>query len=111
MAGVKMSEEDHLENASSHIQSVYRKYKLAALSFGSDVSVHPTDVKYIGFRVNNRRMANFRLRRSAKVNQMCLVGVSRSESRLRNREDLGNIIHAEGRSSWWRLIQRTPLLI
>jgi hypothetical protein len=36
------------------------------------------------------------LRRSAKVNQTCLVGVSRSESRLRNREDLGNIIHAEG---------------
>ena len=28
-----------------------------------------------------------RLLRSAKVNQMCLVGVSRSESRLRNRED------------------------
>jgi len=27
---------------------------------------------------------------------MSLVGVSRSESRLRNREDLGNIIHAEG---------------
>jgi len=27
---------------------------------------------------------------------MCLVGVSRSESRLSNREDLGNIIHAEG---------------
>jgi hypothetical protein len=27
---------------------------------------------------------------------MCLVGVRRSESRLRNRKDLGNIIHAEG---------------
>jgi hypothetical protein len=26
---------------------------------------------------------------------MCLVGVSRSESRLRNSEDPGNIIHAD----------------
>jgi predicted transport protein len=61
MSSVKNTEADHLNKASSSIQSIYHRYKNAIVQFGGDMTVHPTEKKYIGFRVNNRRMANFHI--------------------------------------------------
>jgi len=65
---IRLSEADHLSKASAYIQSIYSRYKREIMQFGNDVSIRPTEKKYIGFLANGRRMANFHIgRQSFKI--------------------------------------------
>lgn len=101
MSRVKNSEADHLSNASTHIQSIYERYKKAILQFGNDVSIHPTEKKYIGFRVNNRRMANFHIgKQSFKIWFNLRPGTLRDPRRLTRQTDKGHTIRIESETNF-----------
>lgn len=58
---LQKGEADHLSKASSNTNALYHRYREAILKFGEDVTINPTEKKYIGFRVNDRRFAAFRI--------------------------------------------------
>lgn len=51
----------HLSKANPNITALYHRYREAILKFGDGVTINPTVKKYIGFRVNDRRFANFHI--------------------------------------------------
>jgi len=96
MATIKQSQADHLSNTSNYIQSVYQRYKKSVLESAIDVSIHPTEKKYIGFRVNDRRMANFHMgRQSFKIWFNVKPGTLRDPKRLTRRTDKGHTIRID----------------
>jgi predicted transport protein len=92
----RMSESDHLSKASANIQSIYHRYKQAVMQFGSYVSIHPTEKKYIGFRVNARRMANFHIgKQSFKIWLNVKPGTLNDPRKLTRQTEAGHTIRIE----------------
>lgn len=101
MSGIKNSEADHLSNTSVYIQSMYERYRKAILQFGNDVSIRPTEKKYIGFRVNGRRMANFHIgKQSFKIWFNVKPGTMRDSRRLTRQTDKGYTIRVEDETNF-----------
>lgn len=101
MSQIKRSEADHLQNASHYVQAIYQRYKKAILEFGGDVSIHPTEKKYIGFLVNERRMANFHIgKESFKIWLNVTPGTLRDIKRLTRQTKQGHTLRIEDDSNF-----------
>lgn len=87
------TEADHLSKASQNTKALYYKYKEAILKFGNDVTINPTEKKYIGFRVNDRRFANFHIHPSHfKIWLRIKPGTIYDPNRLTNQTETGHTI-------------------
>ena len=58
---LQQGEADHVSKASPNTRALYHRYREAVLTFGEDVTINPTETKYIGFRVNDLRFATFHI--------------------------------------------------
>jgi predicted transport protein len=100
MSSSKVSEANHLSKASANIQSLYHRYKKAVMQFGSGVSIHPTAKKYIGFLVNDRRMANFHIgKQSFKIWLNIKPGTIDDPRNLTRQTEAGHTIRIEDDSN------------
>src|SRR5215471_3838894 len=98
---IRLSEADHLSKASAYIQSIYSRYKREIMQFGNDVSIRPTEKKYIGFLANGRRMANFHIgRQSFKIWFNIRPGTLRDPKNLTTRTEAGHTIRIEDDSNF-----------
>src|SRR5215216_4555867 len=101
MSSINGSEPDHLSKATNNIRSIYGRYKKAIVQFGTDVSIHPTEKKYIGFRVNDRRMANFHIgKQSFKIWLNIKPGTINDPRKLTRKTEAGHTIRIEDDSNF-----------